>query len=170
MPAPGNSEGEIPMKTSWQCLVLVVFLGAGLVCLGRCQPPANSGAEPVSDALRQLFPLRQELPGDSAARRKSRAAKFRVVKRLLAGRLTLPQAATRFRDLNASAPEGDPYLRRVLPGVPPEQALCRQVIWYAEAELRTRDPQRVGEVVARLERELADLNKRPGAMRLPGGP
>jgi hypothetical protein len=158
------------MKTSSQCLVLVIFLGAGLVCLGRCLPPADRGREPVSDALRQLFPVRQDLPEDNEARRKCRAAKFRVIHRLLAGRLPLRQAAACFRDLNASAPEGDKYLRRVLPGVPPEQALCRQVIWYVEAELRTRPQQRGGEVVARLEAELAELQKHPGDLRLPAGP
>ena len=81
-------------------------------------------------------------------------AKHEVVCELLAGCVTLPEAAARFRDLDAGLPEIRDRLVQQYPGMPYEVALCRQVIEYARGELRLRAPEQVESVVARLEAEL----------------
>src|SRR5262249_5541514 len=55
-------------------------------------------------------------------------AKHEVVCKLLAGRLTLPEAAASFRELDAGLPEGRDLLLQRYPAVPYEVAVCRQVI------------------------------------------
>src|SRR5262249_17920621 len=80
-------------------------------------------------------------------------AKEAVVTELLAGRLTLLEAAARFGELDAGMPETRDRVLRAYPGVPYRVGLCRQVIAYAGAELRHRAAGQEGRV-ARLEGEL----------------
>jgi hypothetical protein len=81
-------------------------------------------------------------------------AKRAVVTELLADRLTLMEAAARFRELDAGMPETRDRLLQAYPGVSYEEALCRQVIELARGELEVRAPEQVKRVVARLEAEL----------------
>jgi len=81
-------------------------------------------------------------------------AKHAVVTELLAGRLTLREAAARFEALNADDPEIRNRLSQLYPGVSYKEALCRNVIEHARSELRLRAPEQMDSVVARLEAEL----------------
>jgi hypothetical protein len=76
-----------------------------------------------------------------------------VVAELIAGRLTLPEAAGRFRELHALVEDDDqgvlaPY--RVVTG---EEALCRTVLTWVEAELWYEPDQAAAPIRARLQAE-----------------
>jgi hypothetical protein len=83
-------------------------------------------------------------------------AKHAVVTELLAGRLTLREAAARFRELNADDPNIRDRLAQVYQGDSYEVALFRNVIEHARSEMRLRAPEQVASVVARLEAELQE--------------
>jgi hypothetical protein len=92
------------------------------------------------------------------------AAKARVVADLRAGRLTLPQAAARFRRLN-DAPCTD--LARRLRGATEEERLCRQVIRWAESTAQGESPGEAEQTRDGLEAELDGLLARTnGNLRL----
>jgi hypothetical protein len=79
--------------------------------------------------------------------------KLRVVAELIAGRLTLLGATGRFRELNALVEDDDrgviaPY--RVVTG---EEALCRTVLTWVEAELWHEPDQAAAPILARLKAE-----------------
>jgi len=98
------------------------------------------------------------------------AAREEIVARLLAGELTLFEAAARFRDLNAATPEIAHNIRLRFPGLSAEHAVCRQVITFVEEEMRRCAPEKVRVVRARLEDELADHLRRHGRVCLPDSP
>jgi hypothetical protein len=141
----------------------VVLLSAGLAALvgtgrrlSRPAPPDGAEGEREREARleRQLQVVRWR--GE---------AKARVVRRLLAGGLTLPQAAAQFGWLNerpADYPCPDGHL---WPGASREEKLCRQVVSWAR-ELAPDEEEGV-ETVARFEREVDALLARPGGVRLP---
>jgi hypothetical protein len=90
-------------------------------------------------------------------------AKTEAVKELRAGRLTLVQAAARFRDADAAGPPG------CEPGPLPadEEGLCRAVIaWVRGSYVVDRFPEAPA-MVARLEAELERLRGPDGIVRLP---
>ena len=96
-------------------------------------------------------------------------AKEDVVRDVIAGELTLLQAAARFRDVNASWPKARTFLQQAYAGLPYEHALCRQIIVYAEAELRHQGSSaQKDSVLHRLEAELAEHLRRHGKVCLPG--
>jgi hypothetical protein len=94
-------------------------------------------------------------------------AKRAVVSELLAGRLTLLEAAARFRDLDAGLPEFRDLLLQRYPDVPYEVAVCRQVIEQARSVPRVRTPEQEASIVARLEAELQAHLDCEGGLRLP---
>jgi hypothetical protein len=81
-------------------------------------------------------------------------AKNRALAELIDGRITLREAATRFRELNAQLEKDGEWgvIRfRVVSG---EEALCRNVLAWAEAELWNHpDRSAPAEVLARLKAE-----------------
>jgi hypothetical protein len=95
-------------------------------------------------------------------------AKDAVVADLIDGRLTLFEAAARFRAVNESNPQAEQWLTGFPLGDQPyETALCRSVIRRVEVELRPRGSKLGHGIVARLEAQLADHLKRHGSVRLP---
>jgi hypothetical protein len=161
------------MRNSWRFLTCVIALGAALVCLGRCVPHPTLGPTPdpsppaaPGELNRQLL-ARRELDQRFEVVRNRLEARNRIVDQVLAGRLTLLEAATQFRGLFES-PEARATLRRRLPGVPYEQALCRQVIFDVRASLELGAVDAVGNVLARLEAELAEHLNRHGEVHLLG--
>jgi hypothetical protein len=122
--------------------------------------PASDGADPDAD--------NQELDKLYQALRQRVAEKERLAAQVAEGRLALPDAAARFRDLDRQPP---PFywdrFRRSYPGCSDEERHCREVISYVQA-LRGRSGQGAV-VVARLEAELRDLLDR-GDLRLPEAP
>jgi hypothetical protein len=95
-------------------------------------------------------------------------AKRAGVWRLLAGELTLREAAALFRDINAEPADCPCPDNHLWPNASPEERLCRQVIAWAWAEARDDPSGAVRKVVDRLEAELAALLA-AGAIRLPEG-
>jgi hypothetical protein len=103
-------------------------------------------------------------------------AKRQAAREVIAGRLSLVQAAALFGALNSLPPEGpklsaiDPHVRP--PRVPPrtdEERLCWHVIGYVKAEL-DGEPDRARAVVARLEAQLEEQRCQQGGLRLPDPP
>jgi hypothetical protein len=77
-----------------------------------------------------------------------------IIEEVIADRLTLFQAATRFQELN----ESDPHfcwgvLRSAYPGATDHECCCRQIIAFVQIDLED-DPTRARAVVERLERQL----------------
>jgi hypothetical protein len=149
---------------------LLVALVAVLLCLApHALRPLGLDLEDLQAQYRRLHQSRRQ--GEELDRRReavlrSIAVKEGVVAQLIAGRLTLPQAAARFRDLKAESPDDD---------APPGPAcdrgegerLCRQVMGWADSWLADHAPERAGAVAARLEAELRRLRDRTGTVRLP---
>jgi hypothetical protein len=84
------------------------------------------------------------------------ATKQRVVEQVIAGRLSLMEAATRFRAAG----------RGLLPAAEDGETVCRTVIGWAELALRDR-PERASAVAERLEGELRWHLERYGGVDLP---
>jgi hypothetical protein len=74
-----------------------------------------------------------------------------IAQEVVAGRLTLPEAAARYRDLNAANPDFDyRTFERGFAGANEEERCCRQVIARVEAEL-ANDPERARDLKCQLE-------------------
>jgi hypothetical protein len=139
---------------------LAAFVGAQRWWAARSEragaPPANKmegEAEREARLERQL-----------QAVRKRTEAKWQVVRQLLAGRLTLREAAARFGALN-DEPADCPCRDDHFPGATRGERLCRQVIAWVREEAREGQAE-AAEAAACLEAELEALLAR-GA-RLPG--
>jgi hypothetical protein len=76
--------------------------------------------------------------------------KARAAAELIAGRITLRQAAERFRELNALVDDGNDDVVGPYRVVSREEALWRNVLVWVRAELRQRRDQAAAEVLARL--------------------
>jgi hypothetical protein len=99
-----------------------------------------------------------------AAQRRT-AAKSEVAGEALEGRWTLLEAAARFRDLDAAAPEGYRRAwRSLVEGATDEERYCRQVLDYSATVARDRsdDPAALDRLRAQLEAALSR-----GDLRLP---
>jgi hypothetical protein len=96
-------------------------------------------------------------------------AKRQVTEELLAGRITLPRAAARFRDINAAPGAAGRPLEGNVPGATEEERLCRQVISWAAAQAELpRQPGSGLPTRDRLEAELnALLQRNHGTVPLP---
>lgn len=129
-------------------------------------PPQRAGAPP-DDAPDE------ELERQRLALLRHIEAKRAVARELVAERLTLREAAARFRDLDRDAPEiywrGFPYL---YPGRSEAERYCRQVIDCVEGELGltveggSRAQPGVAAIAARLRQEL-DQHLAAGTLTLP---
>ena len=87
----------------------------------------------------------------------------RVDDELLAGRIGLPEAAGRYRAMNAAPRGGGGDLLHYYGGDSEEERCCRQVIQRVGARLRREFPADAGRVTAALEAELAEHLRRDGA-------
>jgi hypothetical protein len=93
-------------------------------------------------------------------------AKEQAVRELLAGRLTLLQAAARFRDAEAAVPVGwgPPCTDS---GPTKGKRLCWDVITWARGWLAENQPAQATEVITRLEAELQQHRAEYGVVELP---
>lgn len=137
--------------------------GAGLVAL-LAGILGNSQTEqlPARSATTLVVPA----PPEATVAARRIAAKDRVIAQLLAGELTLLEAAGSFRLLHAGQPDPRPDSSHPEAGAAEVERFCRQVIHWAR-QGRTRsgpggsDPQ-----IERLDRELEALLAR-GPLELP---
>jgi hypothetical protein len=143
-------------------LAAVVFFSPGLaaaVGLDLWNVPGALGA------MGQAAELDRRLDEELQVAQLHMALKDEVTEDVVAGRLTLVEAAAQFRTLDACAPEeyrrGWVVLAR---GVPDEERYCRQVVDYAEQALRDRADGPA--VLAGLKRQLEEALAH-GDLRLP---
>jgi hypothetical protein len=133
-------------------VALSVALAAFMASLALARWAAGELAD-IAWADRRLEALDRRLAVSSRVGE----AKGRVVNELIAGRLTLRQAADRFRELNAwLAPDGNEDLLGLFPVVTGEEAVWRNVLLWARAVAgvhlrRDPPPQNPLGIAARLE-------------------
>jgi hypothetical protein len=113
------------------------------------------------DAMGEGMELDRRLDEEVRAARRRIAAKDEVAREAAEGRLTLREAAARFRDLDADAPEA--YRRGwcCVPGAASdEERYCRQVLGHAAVAARGRPGQAAAlrRLEAQLDRARADLS------------
>jgi hypothetical protein len=92
--------------------------------------------------------------------------KHAVIGRLVAGQLSLVQAAALFRQLDATPEDCPGPDRSAWSGRSEEEKLCRQVIHWARNEARHTSAE-PDALVARLGAELAEALARDGSVHLP---
>jgi hypothetical protein len=109
----------------------------------------------------------EELDAQRERLRHWQEGKREAVRAVIAGRMTLLEAAARFRELDRQLPEFKwDLFRRAYPGSSDGERHCRHVIAATEAELSKR-PDEAAEVMARLEAELQEHLQRDGTIQLP---
>src|SRR5262245_28791097 len=113
-----------------------LLLGAGLLAVGLVAADRAGGRTEEAAARRD-----DELDRFREAAAARLAAKGRLSIGLLEGRLTLLEAAARFRALNQTRREPCwASWRSPFPGRSDEEHLCREVIAWVAGEARQRDP------------------------------
>ena len=112
--------------------------------------------------------LGQELEDQAKCAHERCLAKDAVAIDVIAGHLTLFEAAARFRAINESNSQAEYWLTRYpFRGQPYELALCHSVIRRVELELEARALGAEDNTVDRLEAELAEHLRRHGRVSLP---
>jgi len=160
------------MRGAWSLTLCLALALSGLVAALSLFPSwaAAVGLDlwnvPAAvDALEQEAQLDDRLDGEVQAALRRTVAKSQVAGEAVEGRLTLFEAAARFRDLDADATEDYRRAwRATVGGSSDEERYCRQVLGYAELVLRDRsdDPAALGRLKAQLDQALAR-----GDLRLP---
>ena len=108
---------------------------------------------------------RLESKGEPVKRRM--AIKDEVVRQLLAGELTLAEAAAWFKYLNERPAGDENFYRQRFRCPTAEESACRQVISWVRSELWLKGPDRAEETVRRLEAELQGHLECEGKIELP---
>jgi hypothetical protein len=161
------------MPLIWRPLsVAALFIGAaaGLIHFGAdagSRRDADPGTPSVARGLLDKpYPLDEEREHRRHVYLQRFAVKDRAVQKLLAGQLTLPQAAARFRDLEQSLPVT--WAPRVAATDPAYgERLCRTVIAMANRWMEEHVPAAAADVTACLEAELERHRGPDGTVRLP---
>jgi len=162
------------MSLSVRILSVVALVGTALTALNQFRPPWATRLSldwwnlPV--LCEQIQRGEQDLAalGPPCEVLVARArAKAHVTDEVLTGRLTLLQAAARFRRLDAQEPASKVDLRQHFAGATEEERLCRQVIQWATAAAQDVSPTAAAPTRARLEAELAGLLAERGRLVLP---
>jgi hypothetical protein len=152
--------------------VAALFIGAaaGLLYLGtdtgsRRDSHSNPPSIPQCD-LGEKSPTDEELERRRQIYLRRYSVKEHAVEDLLAGRLTLLQAAAQFRDLEKSLPVT--WAPRIAATGPAEgERLCRLVIGTAKSWMEEHVPAAAADMAARLEAELERHRGPDGTVRLP---
>jgi hypothetical protein len=163
------------MNVYVRTLSVVALLGTALAALNQYRPAwaARMQFDWWSlPALHEQIRRGEQESADLDARCREITARVlareAVIRDLRAGRLTLAQAAARFRDING--PDGKAPLEVAgrFGGATEEERLCRQVIAWAEVVARYESPGAAEPMRRGLEAELAALLARnSGVIRLP---
>ena len=128
------------------CLFMAAGVAAasGVLWLGREVPGVLQGETVRADNLRVLQ--------DALSSRHE--AKQKLLEDLVAGKLTLLQAADRLQELDERAPESMTAVRSTYQGNSDKERVCRQAIDGVQGFLEDRPPSEVSSIIARLEGEL----------------
>ena len=157
-------------------LLGVVFAGlaasAGYLCWdssSRFEEEWNKSDDDVR--LQQEVRRGEALSARLAEVPRTRAAKNRIALDLIARRVTLAEAAARFRELDGKTMDPQTYariLRLYYAGASDEERVCRKVIRHA-MEMVKKQPEVAGALVGRLEAELKEHLARRGKAAGRGG-
>jgi hypothetical protein len=161
------------MPLLWRSLTVAAPLVAGAAGLVYFGPGTGSRRDPDSKSPSIALGLRdrQSATGEEPERRRQIlmqrfAVKLRAVQNLLAGRLTLLQAAAQFRDAEKTQPiTRGPGIAATGPA--DGEGLCRKVIVLAKGWMLENVPAQAGAEIARLEAELEQHRGADGTVRLP---
>jgi hypothetical protein len=158
--------------TMWTCHTRIVpAIGFLLLCIGGFFIQSKTSQDERKSRLHDDAPnatkgLGSDLDLRLAAAHRLGEARQRVARQVLAGKLSLLQAASRYQDLNESHDDfAWDQFRVDFAGSNDDERACRQVIQFAKIELE-HDPRAVNLSVTKLERELKDL-LRGGKIHLP---
>jgi hypothetical protein len=149
-------------------LLALALLGVMLVGFtGVCRHRGGAPRWPAAEGP-EVEEARMERRLQVALRRIT--AKRKVVRALVAGRLTLTEAAGLFRRLNEEPPDCPCQNSCLWPHASPGERLYRQVIEWARAEARGQKTSAAMQRFAQLEGELHALLARKGGAPLPEAP
>jgi hypothetical protein len=164
------------MKVTFYILSALSLLSLLAVPWSCLDPGDNSALEPggeswpgFEDLTRSARENHRDVQTRLEAAQYRTAAKRGVAAEVTAGRLTLLEAAARFRDLNEAPPDSSRYFMNYHAADAYAEHLCREVILYAEAVLVVQSPEEAACVAAYLNAELQDQLDRHGALHLPRG-
>jgi hypothetical protein len=129
-----------------------LFIVAGVAAAGAVLWRAVDLPQVFSEQGRYAADLRAQQETLSARRE----ARKEILQDVVAGRLTLLQAADQFKGLNERHPECMTAVRSAYDGGSDEERLCRQVIAGVEELLADRPPSEAASIIARLEAQLHD--------------
>ena len=152
--------------------VAALFIGgaAGLIYFGadkRSRRDSDGNAPSIAQlVIDERFPTDEEMEHRRQIHLQRIAVRDRAVRSLLAGRLTLLQAAAQFRDVEKEQPVtwGAP-IEATGPGE--GERLCRYVIAMANGWMEEYVPAAAAGMTARLEAELEQHRGADGTVRLP---
>jgi hypothetical protein len=151
-------------------LALIGTLTLGFVAHRHRLFDMGPGSGSIVDAMNNLARLEQEnaeLDRVSAMLLRIQHSKAEVTSDVIAGRVSLPAAAARFRASTAELPAPRRgKLEDIYAGSSDGERECRRVIAFIRAAL-SGEPARRDLVVARLESELRDCLQGDGSLRLP---
>lgn len=150
------------MGTIIRVMAFLIGLGACVAAMAAFYPtgPARRSGNAISLVME---------PGEAALVVQQRMkAKTKVVERLVAGELTLVQAAAWFRQLNDTPWEHRCDYRRQWPGNSDGEKLCRQVIAWTRSDLQFRMPEsQASALLCQLEGELEMILAERDTVELP---
>jgi hypothetical protein len=92
-------------------------------------------------------------------------ARQRVADEVIAGRVGLLEAASRFHDLNQADPDALRTLGYAYRAAPDDELCCRQVISWVESRLMDTSAGEAASVRARLEEDLGKYLRRGGTIQ-----
>ena len=149
-------------------VLLVSGLGAGIAgsLVLRSGPALPHGDEVVPEGVR-----RESEQLDGLFRRLERVVRIKeaVTREVIAGRLTLPQAAERFRRADLANPTFKlSSFRRFFAGVSDEERRCRQVIARVRNLAEGHGDRDAADALPRLEAELERFLSGAGAVNRAG--
>jgi hypothetical protein len=143
------------------CFLLVGSVSVGLCCLKPAWAEAVGldlwNLPSTTAAIEAETARSDDLDAQQAEVLERLAVKHEIAEQLLAGRLSLSEAAARFRDLTPRGSLGERILRAAYPGAGDDECFCRAVInWVGsrEASPSTAHEARVRQLEAELEGRL----------------
>jgi hypothetical protein len=139
------------------CVVVAVVI---LAWPGAAPDPHPDG--PLPRVLAPAGPPGEDLDAALAVSRARVALQSAAINDLIAGRLTLAAAVTRFQEVDRQHPDRGGSIRRSVETTFPtgtyEESLAHSILSYCEARL-LHQPNQAGPVLARLRGELAAFTK-----------
>jgi hypothetical protein len=148
---------NIPYRAAWIVGLGILAAATGFLC---CTPTLPFGDEESrfqeDEQYQQEVHRGQKLKAQLRELPRIREAKRRIASDLIAGRLTLAEAAARFRELDRKTMDAPTYSRVLklhFPGASEEERICRKVIRHALYVVNPQSEAAAG-LKERLETEL----------------